>query len=654
MIEINSFINSNKYILNVEKHFIRYVHSGNYIICETIENIETNVKPLYLYTGNIEWLKLSDYTSYNIEYRNKIYNVWFCEKVSLKYILENTDLNKNISKEIIKELEEINTNIKKCNFINARCIKSMEKLDDIHRNYIKKDIFKKNEIVAIKSVAGSGKTTTLLNLAKQHNKKKILYLAFNKSLIEEIRNKLKKQNITNLYPVTFDSLMRKAFIKKNDEPNLIDLKPANLGDIIEWFNKKPYRVKNAYVSKFNKFCNQITYNNIEDYCKKELKKEDNLLIKLWKKTITKEFQTFNSIRKHVEINNLCKDYIDNIYDLIFIDEAQDFDNLMLKILLEDTTIPKLFVGDPKQAIYEWRGCINAFDKLPKKTLFIEFYSTFRIGNPACEEIRQKFNNCWMISKSPNNTILEYDKNPKERYVYLFRTWKNLLLTAEKTENIWIYNYDKQKNIIQKLHDTLQKYKLSEEDKSSFEDDLPAFLLQMTQIELQTLLDNIDNNITTSEKSICNMYTIHSYKGLEDDIIKIYNDIDIKNEENLYYVALTRGKKNIILDSLEKTYQPENISILSQNNTKTDTITNNNIIYIIKTECKHDIIVTDVKKMGGPKEGHLLITITGPSILNKTKKKRLFALSIEESINKISEFLKIENNTLTIINNSNLL
>tara|TARA_Y100000741_G_scaffold298172_1_gene239172 strand:+ start:2203 stop:4161 length:1959 start_codon:yes stop_codon:yes gene_type:complete len=652
MIEINCFINSNKYILNVEKHFIRYVHSGNYIICETIKNIETNIKPLYLYTGNIEWLKLSDYTSYNIEYRNKIYNVWFCEKVSLKYILENTDLNKNISKEIIKELEEINTNIKKCNFINARCIKSMEKLDDIHRNYIKKDIFKKNEIVAIKSVAGSGKTTTLLNLAKQHNKKKILYLAFNKSLIEEIRNKLKKQNITNLYPVTFDSLMRKAFIKKNEEPNLIDLKPANLGDIIEWFNKKPYRVKNAYVSKFNKFCNQMTYNNIEDYCKKELKKEDNLLIKLWKKTITKEFQTFNSIRKHVEINNLCKDYIDNIYDLIFIDEAQDFDNLMLKILLEDTTIPKLFVGDPKQAIYEWRGCINAFDKLPKNTLFIEFYSTFRIGNPACEEIRQKFNNCWMISKSPNNTILEYDKNPKERYVYLFRTWKNLLLTAEKTENIWIYNYDKQKNIIQKLHDTLQKYKLSEEDKSSFEDDLPAFLLQMTQIELQTLLDNIDNNITTMEKSICNMYTIHSYKGLEDDIIKIYNDIDIKNEENLYYVALTRGKKNIILDSLEKTRQQENISVLTENNPKIDTIKNNNINYIIKTECKHDIIVTDVKKMGGPKEGHLLITITGPSILNKTKKKRLFALSIEESINKISEFLKIENNTLTIINNSN--
>jgi hypothetical protein len=65
---------------------------------------------------------------------------------------------------------------------------------------------------------------------------------------------------------------------------------------------------------------------------------------------------------------------------------------MLKILLEDTTIPKLFVGDTRQAIYEWKGCINAFDKLPENTLIIEFYSTFRVGEPACEEIRQKFEN----------------------------------------------------------------------------------------------------------------------------------------------------------------------------------------------------------------------------------------------------------------------
>ena len=88
-----------------------------------------------------------------------------------------------------------------------------------------------------------------------------------------------------------------------------------------------------------------------------------LLKMLWEKSLNYDLITLDSIRKLTEINHWCKGYIDKHYDMIFIDESQDFDNLMLKVLLEDTTIPKLFVGDTKQAIYEWRGCINAFDKL---------------------------------------------------------------------------------------------------------------------------------------------------------------------------------------------------------------------------------------------------------------------------------------------------
>ena len=77
-----------------------------------------------------------------------------------------------------------------------------------------------------------------------------------------------------------------------------------------------------------------------------------------------EFQTFGSIRKQVLVKHYCKEILNNMYDAVFIDEAQDFDKLMLKILLNDTYITKIFVGDTKQAIYEWRGCINAFELLP--------------------------------------------------------------------------------------------------------------------------------------------------------------------------------------------------------------------------------------------------------------------------------------------------
>lgn len=72
-------------------------------------------------------------------------------------------------------------------------------------------------------------------------------------------------------------------------------------------------------------------------------------------------------------------------------------------------------------------------------------------------------------------------------------------------------------------------------------------------ELEKLINNIEKNIVSKNESEVDMYTIHSYKGLEDDIIRIYNDIDIKKESNLYYVALTRGKKRIILDNVVINY-----------------------------------------------------------------------------------------------------
>jgi hypothetical protein len=324
---------------------------------------------------------------------------------------------------------------------------------------------------------------------------------------------------------------------------------------------------------------------------------------------------------------------------------------MLEILLEDTTIPKLFVGDTLQAIYEWRGCINAFNNLPKNTIFIEFYSTFRIGYPACNIIREKFNNCWMISKSKNKTIIEYDKTPDNKYTYLFRTWRNLLLTAQETPNIWIYNYDKQKNIIERLHNKLQNYKLTKEDELVFEDDLPAFLLKMTEKELFILLNNIENNLTNKNDSICDMYTIHSYKGLESNIIKLYNDIDIEKEPNLYYVALTRGKQNIIInnniDSSNSDINNSDTNSNSDSNSNSDKNSNSDINYNIYTECKHNIVIKSVQKTGGVMEGKIIIKINGPKVTNKSKIIRLFASSIEESLIRISKYLQINSELLTL-------
>ena len=552
------------WLLNMENQFIKKVNIGKYALCEIPNeyDMESLIKEcknnIFLETKYKEILWLKNKKTFKIECENIIMNTWLCKIITFSDFLKLSSLKNIITNEEVAYFESKDLDIMVTPVIYGRCNDSMMFLDKVYREYIYKHKFNKNDIIAIKSVAGSGKTTTLLELSKIHKNKKILYIAFNKSLIDEIKDKIVKKDIKNLYPFTFDALSRLIFInnmKKNnmdddfdyDTLNIFDLKPQTLPYIIDWFSNKPYRIKNYYISNFRKFCNQTKYKCIKEYCTKVLGSEKNLLTKMWEKVLSYELITFESIRKMVEINHMCKDYIDKNYNMIFIDESQDFDNTMLKILLEDTVIPKIFVGDPKQAIYEWKGSINAFDKLPPSSLILEFYSTFRVGNPACDQISAKFNDCWMISKSSNMTVLEYNTIPDDKYVYLFRSWKNLLKTAQNIKNIWIYNYDSQIEYIKKLHSRLQISKLDEDELNEFSDDLPKFLLKMSFEELDKLLNKIKINIVNKE--VCNVefYTIHSYKGLENNIIRIYNDIDIRNEQNLYYVALTRGIKKIILD-----------------------------------------------------------------------------------------------------------
>lgn len=434
----------------------------------------------------------------------------------------------------------------------ARCRNSMKILDKLHREYVQKGLNfeNKKQIVAIKSVAGSGKTTTLLQLAQRHTNKKILYLAFNRSLIEEIRGKLESNGIRNMTAQTFDSLMRDVYIHNNDKlPNLIELKHTTIADYHPFFAGKNFQLRKSYVGYYQKFCNQTGHNDIKKFCQRVLGGEKRLLVTMWEDTLTGKYHTFDSLRKLAQINRWSRGYLDKIYDMVFIDEAQDFDPLMLHILLNDVNLPKVFVGDPRQAIYEWRGCINSFDRLPPDAMTIEFYSTFRVGEPACKVICKAFEDCWMISRSQNKTHItsNHEFGPEEDYVYLFRTWKCLLLTAAKMRTkVWIHNFEPQIEFIKKLHQKLQYSDLSKEEREEFSDDLPAFLIKLTYEDLDDLLTSVKGNYTNNKsKAKCHMYTIHTFKGLEHDRVKIHDDIK-PEEENLKYVALTRGKKEVVI------------------------------------------------------------------------------------------------------------
>ena len=199
---MNDYIKTinNDLILDMTKYMVKKVLVGNFIICEIPNNIyHENIKEcknkVYLYTKYNKWLFIKNNTNhYTVDIDGNIKNIWICKLVSFQEIapilLEQREeyLQEKLPLETVK-------------VVNARCLNSMQGLDSVHRKYINKHSFGNNDIIAIKSVAGSGKTTTLINLANTHKNKKILYLAFNKALISEIR----KKKPSNLFPRTFDS-----------------------------------------------------------------------------------------------------------------------------------------------------------------------------------------------------------------------------------------------------------------------------------------------------------------------------------------------------------------------------------------------------------------------------------------------------------------
>lgn len=465
--------------------------------------------------------------------------------------------------------------------VYARCTPSMLWLDGVVRAYVtKRHTFKKKSI-AIRAVAGSGKTTTLLDLAKRYKRecngkstKPILYIAFNKQLVDEMRTKVRAQGLTDvMVPMTFDALVKRVGQARAEAAGecfdfVGALNPTELARRYPWFATKGFRVKKATINDFAAFCQDP----------KATVPVKKMTQQLWGDTLLGTLNTFDGLRKRAHHEHWMKDHIDQKYARVFVDEAQDFDPIMLDILLHDTTVPKVYVGDPRQQIYEWRGTINAFERLPPDdTLVFEYYKTFRMGDPATSVIAKRTRTPLVSGVPARDTRIAFDvtdddiyphnapndkaphnapTNNPTRYTYLFRTWRELFTAAKRlserlptSATLFVHNFDKQMEMMERLHANLQTLgNKASTDACGADDDLPYFLMQLSADELAALKTCITSRrARRAEDAHCEMYTVHGFKGREADVVRVCGDVDPVEEANLYYVAVTRGRQQVWVD-----------------------------------------------------------------------------------------------------------
>ncbi|MBO6225890.1 MAG: ATP-dependent helicase [Psychrobacter sp.] len=286
-------------------------------------------------------------------------------------------------------------------------------------NAAKKILTGTNNEKGLKAIAfaGAGKTSTMTMIGEELCEMgfKGMYLAFNKDIAMEAKRKMppgvdartfhslayvnthpaiksKLNNRKGLFPKNFgvDFKVKDFGIKGDTRKSKIKGK-AN--DNIWMSNYRQYIVVKAAMDNFlldmtdmpekhhiMNSCNRVLKAIIDDENKEMLAgRLLESLRKLWVR-----FQDVNddyAINPNVYLKlwALSEPIID--VDFILFDEAQDSDKLMLDVLSRQKA-KIIYVGDPHQQIYEWRGAVNAMKSIYMQSYYLT--QSFRFGQEIAD------------------------------------------------------------------------------------------------------------------------------------------------------------------------------------------------------------------------------------------------------------------------------
>ena len=279
----------------------------------------------------------------------------------------------------------------------------------------------------INAVAGSGKTTTLIESLKLVDPNlSILFLAFNKNIKQEIEKRIKAANlsvdINTCHGFGYSTILRntdkeivldnnkyfkllKDLIKYGQSDDIEAIKHYNfteddmqytVGFNLEFQNKKE-------IIEFQKNVTNLT-NLLRLYVSKEPADIEMIIDKYDIVLSDKEIElAIQLLTLGQRLNNII-DYTDMLYlplfydydapqyDLVYIDECQDLNTAQRLLMLKSVKPNGRFiaVGDKNQAIYGFSGSDDeSFDKLTQldNTTILGLSETYRCGHNIVETVK---------------------------------------------------------------------------------------------------------------------------------------------------------------------------------------------------------------------------------------------------------------------------
>ena len=473
----------------------------------------------------------------------------------------------------------------------------------IYQEAIFNHIKNSSQNAVIEAVAGSGKTTTLIESLKIANTDSVIFVAFNKHIAEELKPKVPKGvRVSTMHSFGYEQILRTYGKIPIDNSKVKKIIQAKSRDLYLLHSEN----KNEYAEDLSSLVDLLRLNlcsSVDEVLEVAYKHSlnnisDNLVNDAF--IIMKEMnRTRNSI-----------DFVDMIYipasedikikqfDLVLVDECQDLSKsqiqLMKKMKSDGGRI--IAVGDRNQAIYGFGGADSqSFQALTQmeNTILLPLSISYRCSKSVIREAQKivpsieysensiegmvnhngsmsnikdgDFVLCRMNAPLISNALRCLASGTKASVKGIdigSRIISNLKSTKgsdlKKSLHILKNKYFKAKEEFEDSNDRKSRVKLM-----SLEDMLNA--TQILSVGCHTI-DNVNRKINdlfndTETKGII-FSSVHKSKGLEADNVHIIKpelmplenvtlEWEEEQENNLHYVAITRSKNtlNYIKDSI---------------------------------------------------------------------------------------------------------
>lgn len=445
----------------------------------------------------------------------------------------------------------------------------------------------------VEAVAGSGKSTTLIESMKVSNKRDPIFIAFNKHIVEEMKSRVPDNiKVTTMHSFGLEQIRR---VYRNVKIDVNKVKRAvkvlsPMWDTPKNVNKLEWLERIVALSNLLR----LTLNRDPENGKFVAQKHSIPYT-------LNEVEYALDVIKSLDRNRDTIDFIDMVYipaiedirisehSLVLVDECQDLSAAQIGLLskIKTPTGQTLAVGDRRQAIYGFGGADDeSFSKLISmaNTKLLPLSICYRCSKSVIEHAKQFVPQIEFCDTAIDGRV-EIDGSVagiQDGDMVLCRTTAPLIRLAlqliKEGRKATIIGVDISEKIMTTIKNTncesltgvvdilWNRYneELENYERSGGSMNIVNYLKDMAETvqelannkttisEISELLNSIFSD--TSDSGI-ELMTIHKSKGLESKNVHILRpDLlphknaklpwEIEQEQNLHYVAITRAKENL--------------------------------------------------------------------------------------------------------------